>query len=470
MYWFESVERFKTPKFLSEMAYRFLDIKEGDSVADIGCGTGEFLKYIQNKGKNLSLYGCEFAGKIFEELKKNKELNHKNVELEYRDANGLMGKREFDKIFIDIQLSLTEEFEEGLKNTLKRSLNIEDFAKSIKFYDLYYAAFASQLIKENGKAMVILSSTSCSNSNGRFLREFLIKKGYINTVISLPSKIVKYKLPITVVIITKNNNSVSMYDGTTFGTKEGRKALKNGDGIAQLHKAFQTCSKDVHKISYDEIINNNYDFTPTKYCKQQYTVKCQTELQEVLSILRRGVINGNKSNYYYNKNNNNSSPNSSFVRTTNLVNGCLIGSLDRIDKKYIPKNAIPLENGDILLSKTIKPVKCAVVENINNNKTYFQENLYLLRVDKNKIDPYYLCAFLNSKYGQQCLQMSSVYGEISTIPIKELKNMKIYLPEMQKQKEIGELFKSNKKEIEDLTKKINQSTNKLYELFYENFN
>ena len=87
----------QTPKFLADLGYKFLFIAKDEVVADIACGTGEFLKYVLNKKDDVCLYGCELSADVYQELICNEELDSKNATFEMRDAFSLIGEKEFDK-------------------------------------------------------------------------------------------------------------------------------------------------------------------------------------------------------------------------------------------------------------------------------------------------------------------------------------------------------------------------------------
>ena len=208
-------------------------------------------------------------------------------------------------------------------------------------------------------------------------------------------------------------------------------------------------SKDIINVSDKDIVRADYDFMPNKYFDPPYSYKYEVPLQDVLQILRRGVINGNKAQSRLNEFGCYTGT-SRFVRANNLDNCVFSGTLGKIDKENVPANAIELEEGDILLSKTGKPFKCAIIDERLDRKTYFQENIYLLRVDRNKIDPYYVCAFFNSQQGEECLSNALVKGGTSSLPIQKLRHVKIPLPQIERQREIGDYFKAQTARIKKL--------------------
>ena len=464
----KEIANFQTPEFLADLGYTLMYIKNGNTIADIACGTGEFLKFAANKENEVSLYGCDINTDAYQELKSSKLVSSTNITLERRDAFSLIGEKQFDNVFVHPPFGQRMKIEGALEQLIKDILQTNDFPRETLNSDLLFALLAAQLIKDEGSAIAIVSASSCSNENGKFLRKCLFEGGYIGTAISLPSKMLdNTSVPIVALGLGKNRASMFMFDGTIFGTKEGRKKLRDGSGVLCINMAFQMASKDIINVSDKDIVQADYDFMPNKYFDPPYSYKYEVPLQDVLQILRRGVINGNKAQSRLNEFGCYTGT-SRFVRANNLDNCVFSGTLGKIDKENVPANAIELEEGDILLSKTGKPFKCAIVDEEPYRKTYFQENIYLLRVDRNKIDPYFLCAFFNSQQGEECLSNALVKGGTSSLPIQKLKQVKIPLPQMHKQHEEAEFFKSQVKKIKTLMKKVEDARKSLkLELFYD---
>ena len=462
----KEIANFQTPEFLADLGYTLMYIKDGNTIADIACGTGEFLKFAANKENKVSLYGCDINTDAYQELKSSKLVSSTNTTLERRDAFSLIGEKQFDNVFVHPPFGQRMKIEGALEQLIKDILQTNDFPRETLNSDLLFALLAAQLIKDEGSAIAIVSASSCSNENGKFLRKCLFEGGYIGTVISLPSKMLdNTSVPIVALGLGKNRASMFMFDGTIFGTKEGRKKLRDGSGVRSIDISFQMALNDVIKVSDKDIARADYDFMPDKYFDPPFSYKYEVPLQDVLSVLKRGVINGNKAKFNLNSVED-PADQVYFARARNIEYLIFSGELDRIETNCVPSNAIELENGDILLSKTGKPFKCVVVDDLYF-RTYFQENLYLLRVDRKKIDPYYLCAFLNSETGIRRLSKALVNGGTSSLPVQKLKQVKIPLPQMEHQRETGDRFKWQTGRIKKLLNAAEEVKSDLeYELSY----
>ncbi len=438
-----------TPKFLADLGHTFLYVKNGETVADIACGTGEFLKYVASNEKDVSLYGCEIYSDIYEECVGRKELSFERVKLENRNAFTLVGEKQFDKVFVHPPFGQRIPIEGEVKDSMNQAFQSEFFERDTTCSDLLFAILATQVVKDNGYAIAILSASSCSNVKGRPFRRCIAESGYLNMVISLPSMMLENtSVPIVAIGLCKDSTNVRMVDATGFGTKEGRRELRSGTGVRDILLAYEVGSEDVFDVPAERIVQEDYDFLPEKFMKPSFRSNNAIELQEVLKLGRRGVINGCKSKTRPERREAHKGT-LPFVRAHNIEDGVFHGTLDRIGEEFVPEKATPLQEGDILISKTGRPFKCAVVDHLPAECTYFQENLYLLRVDERKVDPYYLCAFFNSDSGQASLCSAMVNGGTLSLPIQKLKHARIFLPQMEKQQDIGIQFQHACEDIKD---------------------
>ena len=513
---------------MAKLVDTFSCIKEGKSVADIACGTGEFLKYIANKHDKLSLYGCDINKELCEQAKDNLSSVSKNLTIECRDAFSLINNfkiepslnleyedapdcdseeaalartarlevtrtpeepsshlapslsedEKFDLVFVQPPFTQKTKITPDIQCFLEEILHEEVPCVKTISADLLFALLATQLIKETGCAFAVLSSSSCSNVFGKTLRKCLVEAGYLEMVIPFPPKMLEQtSIPITVLLLSKEENlPVRMFNTTGFNTKEGREALYTGPGITQLYLAYDTFSRDVFSVDKKDLTKTSYDLCPEKYFGPPYSYKYAVPLSEVSLVLKRGVVHGNKSRNPLASNKQNARS-VYFARARNIEDGIFYGPLDKIEEELVPNKRIALETGDILLSKTGTPFKCAVVDDLPSKETYFQEHLYLIRVDKSRLDPYFLCAFLTSIEGQKCLNSIMVGGVINTLTVKNLKEMHVPLPRLEKQQEIASFFAEQIQKIKKLKSDFEASQEKIkevldetkWELYYEHF-
>ena len=111
-----------------------------------------------------------------------------------------------------------------------------------------------------------------------------------------------------------------------------------------------------------------------------------------------------------------------------------------------------VEDGDIIITAKNSTIKSAIYRSNGNYKDILSGNLIAIRVDKNKIDPYYLKAFIDSEVGALALKSIQTGTSIITITVNGLKEMKISLLPIEEQKTIGYEYKVNLEKMIDLMK------------------
>lgn len=127
---------------------------------------------------------------------------------------------------------------------------------------------------------------------------------------------------------------------------------------------------------------------------------------------------------------------------------------DKLSKYY-------LEDGDLIITAKNSIVKTAVYKAEDNKKIILTGNLIVIRLDKNKCDPYYLQAFLNSEDGQNEIKSIQTGTTIKVINPKRLEEMMIPLKVIEDQKKIAALCKKTIQEIQDLKNTLYVKTKSL---------
>lgn len=129
------------------------------------------------------------------------------------------------------------------------------------------------------------------------------------------------------------------------------------------------------------------------------------------------------------------------IKTTGIQKKDEIRYID--EKIYDSWMKIPLEKGDILLTSEAPAGEVFYWD--SNDKIIVGQRLYGLKVKK-EINSKYLKYYLQSSIGQKAILSQQSGSTVSGISAKTFSNIKIHLPEKNKQDDIGEfLYKLDKK-------------------------
>ncbi|MEQ9277942.1 MAG: restriction endonuclease subunit S [Balneola sp.] len=149
-----------------------------------------------------------------------------------------------------------------------------------------------------------------------------------------------------------------------------------------------------------------------------------------------------------------------------VVNITTDGNLD-FDKTYYAEgkaeNAVSL----LPLSSIVLPAKgqkfsSAIISIEQSNTFEASSSLFVIRIKSRSVVPEYLHWYLNRSKIKWRLESVAVGSNISSLSIKELRSLRIEVPELEVQKKIVELKKMQEKELL-LIQKLGQKRKKLIE-------
>ena len=153
--------------------------------------------------------------------------------------------------------------------------------------------------------------------------------------------------------------------------------------------------------------------------------------------------------------------NNEYLKLTNLENGAITGEMQYLTtiqdnfKKYC------VQNNNLIISKIGYPKKVVVAQIEENENILVSGNMFILELDLDKVDPFYLASYFTGAEGQQKLLESSVGNFVSSIVTTKLKAMEIDLPDMDKQKEIGKKYFDTVTKIAELKSELAANIEKL---------
>ena len=136
--------------------------------------------------------------------------------------------------------------------------------------------------------------------------------------------------------------------------------------------------------------------------------------------------------------------NCAILQTKNIDQwGDIVGEFPNTLFKKIPKNAL-IEENDVIVSNRGN-FKSALFKSFNG-RIIANSSVYILRIiDKKLILPDYLSIYLNSRIGQSKLNSIKNQTLIKSISKKDLMNLRIQIPSLEKQMKIVNIYKSYKK-------------------------
>lgn len=454
-----------TPDSIINLAKKLLDTNNGEKVADICCGTGSYLFAESFDKQNVELLGYEISEKnrAFAEMKA--DILNKNIVFECSNVFDLpnFSHNRFDKIFSNYPFGLhPKNLASGVKYFENLTKEYPGLSKATSS-DWIFSSLICDLLKDNGKAVGIMTNGSTWNSIDKPMREHFVEKGMIECVISLPTKMFNFtNIATTLVVFSHGNKKIRMVDASDICQQGRRQNEFNDDDINKILFLLSHDDKCSREFSFDELRNNDYALSLSRYHKVEIDFENATVFEDVIKTITRGaqctanqldeIATDEKTNMQY-------------LMLANIKNGVIdeeLPHLSAIDPKL---EKYCLKEGDLILSKNGYPYKVAVASVKENQKILANGNLYIIELDESKANPYYIKAFLESDSGTAVLKSITVGATIPNIGVDKLKKINIPLPSIEEQNKIAQKYLDIFAEIESLKAQLDEATARLQSVF-----
>lgn len=308
-------------------------------------------------------------------------------------------------------------FSEGRKRILNNSL------ESIK--DLKFDTFISRICKENISRVEKILSNNKFNRSILFISYKEFKSERNKEIFKKLGK--KYKL---YEIINCNNREIFLKLG------------KKSDEIS--YKFYDKDFKLFVEKNLPENFIDDFKFLQLNLLKTEKKYK----FEEFITFIRRGysmteLLN---SGAKYSK------EGISYITNSNISKGFLGKSQAKLS--FLKGNFTFAQKNDLVISKS-PPYKVALIE--DDEKYLANDNLFIIKIDKNKIDPAYIWSYLQSKKAQKIIIKNQ--KDTKNLSIKMLKNMEITIYDSENMEKIRceflkniNILKNSYKKIEDISK------------------
>lgn len=456
-----------TPESLGKLAEELLEIKANDKFADFCCGVGSVVADIVKNHPTVEAYGFDklvssiAIAKIYNDLSEGKiTFEAKDIfELGLDEANG----RRFDKIFANYPFGMRIK-ELGLGNQYLEQLEkrIPSVSKATSS-DWLFNSLMVDMLSEDGKAVGIMTNGSTWNQSDSAIRSYFIENGLIECVIALPVRLFAgTSIATSMIVFSRNNKGVRLVDASELFVKGRRVNELSAENISLIINATKNDSDISMYVSAEQLRYNDYVLSMNRYIV--HDVADGMAFGDVIKRITRGAQLNAKA---LDEITTTVPTDMQYLMLANIKNGLIdkelpyLKSIDKKNDKYC------LSNRCLILSKNGYPYKIAVAEVKEGQRILGNGNLYIIELDEEKADPYYLAAFFGSEQGTAALRSITVGATIPNIGVEQLTKLVIPIPPLEKQKEIAEKYKIVKDEITMLQLKLEKAKNRMAHIIEE---
>ena len=467
---------------ISELCAKLLSLKPGDSVCDFGCAAGDFLRKAyyatMTESDDTSVTGVEISvdmAAIAEILASvvGVKMNVLNMSMFDECLNDMR----FDKVMCEPPLSI---------RGLVRDPNVEQMlARAFPDFpeisgtlsgDWIFAARAVAAMKKNGKALTLLAPSVMIDDRNAAIRRFFISRNLVEAVIELPPNLLLHtSIQTYLVLFSEGNETVKMVRAEDLCYSNRRKNVLGKAHIdiiaACLGISASADAKIVRKymtiVDKSTLLQGNSELAVKRYFADPVAVKDGVRLGELVEIARCGaVLTSDTLDSYTCK----EETAYQYLTTKDIVEGFVSPELTNL--REIPERALPFcaKQHDILVSRINTndgAFRVAVIE-IPEGKTIVPNaNVLIVRVDKEKCDPYYIKACLDNEYAQRYLDCHATGGTLRTLSYRDLESLPIPNLPLEKQREIGRKCRERIAQVLSLKKDLADAKSHLASVFDE---
>lgn len=461
---------FSTPAGVAKLALAILDLKPNEKVLDCGSGTGTFLLNALQAIPSIEAVGIElnpgvYAASVI-------RARHAHVNIDYRNGDAFViagdnGKEKaFDKAFSNYPWGLRTMDLAGTSEYIDDMIKGLDRGKRPVHADWAFNKLLVDSIKDEGKAVAIMSAGSAFVGQDMPMRKRFVENGWISAVVALPTgAFAPYSLISTcLVVLSHGEKSVRFVDATDLGAVARRTTDLDEESISEVIARLNEDSDKSRLVSVDEIAARDYDLCAERYLFKEIEVPYGVPFGSVVKRITRGAAVGAKK-----LDDLSSSEETSvgYLNVRSINDGRIdddLPSLREVEPKF---EKYLVQDGSLVLSKAINTIKFAVAEVPEGRKVLASSNLYVVELDREKINPYFLAAFLASPTGKELLSRAAVGTTLLSLPVANLNEVKVPLPPLDEQQSVANAYRAKLDEIKVLKLQLERSRQELADIFDE---
>ena len=455
-----------TPDSIIQLALRILEISPKDKVADLCCGYGTFLVRSAIEEPEAEYYGYEIntGSKLIAEIRTH--MVDDSIKIILKNVFDLLEvdpRQKFDKVFSNypfrIQLRNLGSGAEFIKKISDEFPGISKATTS----DWVFNALMCEVMADAGRAVGIMTNGSTWNSIDTPMRKYFVEKGLVESVIALPARLFSsMSIPTSLIVFSKGNKSVKLVDASKI-CHEGRRYNDfTEDDLKKIMSALETDCEYSKTVEIEDLRSNEYTLSLSRYLKEGISFKNAVPFETVIKRITRGapctarqldeMVSDEITNMQY-------------LMLANIRDGIIddnLPYLSYIEPKY---EKYCLKDNNLILSKNGYPYKVAIAKIQGGQKILANGNLYIIELDLEKVNPYYLKAFFESEQGIAVLKSITVGATIPNIGVDKLKKVEIPIPSLEEQKRIADRYQTILDEIAIHKLRLEKAISKLHHIF-----
>lgn len=448
-----------TPSSVRKLALAILDIHDGDSVADLGCGTGNFLVEASSAANDVTLYGVDINPEAACIAQMRLALTESSETVSCANAleANAVPNGSFDKVFTNYPFGLTARNAPGADGIFKEMLGDRELNTSRLNVDWAFNKLAFDALAENGEALVVMTSGAAYNYKEREFRRYFVDKGMLKAIVALPEKLFSGTgIAVMLAVLGRNDGPIRMVDATDLyeKTRKASNRRQSSMGQAEIDEVLSRLGRDgalSKLVGVDDIQAQDYVLDPKRYLMPKGNWVNPKNLGDLaLSIDRGPSINAKQLDELVSE----EPTNFRYLRLADIEDGCMGTELMYLKELEGTLEQSCLEDGDLLISRIGEPFKVTVAEVPEGQKVLPCSNIFAIRLKTELVDPWFVAAFLTSEAGQRIVQNLASGTALRSISLRGLKSLTVPLPDMEIQKEVSLRMRESVRKARELKQEL----------------
>jgi len=452
--------QFDLPKWLSTFMVKLSDLEGGDCVLNLNVGLGRILAAISIEAQGfdeITLSGQE----------KNQYFGLWSVLPSYIFANSMPHmlwenihflREKYSKVLCAPPFGGRISSQE--KDSISYSLIFSDIR--VRNSETDYLISAIESAKKGGVIVFLVPQGFLfRGSYEKRIRQVILEHTTLKAIIGMPSKTLAPYTTIKTSILVIEKTPPEKTNHVLIGNideipKINEFAIQLDSQMQLILDAYQENKLNQDNkplftyVTSEEIKNNDFDFTPTRYSQGIISIPEEFDLITLKNLTIR-VTRGKPIRI--------SEPGKSKVLTSAAIRTLSINSeeIKLVDLSQIPQDAVHLEEGDIVINAVGTYLGNAAIVSTEVAGLPINQHVIVIKPDRNQIDPEYLALVFNSDFIQTKFQHG---GVIPSLNLTQVRSALIPVPPISIQKELVDKYKQIQTELKKAIEKTENLRNR----------
>lgn len=444
-----------TPESVRKLALEILAPKAGDRIADLACGCGGFLVDVVEANPDADVYGIDLdLGMACLTIAK-LDLLGANGAAEAGDALATPHPRSFDGVFMNYPFGMRTASMRGDGDYYEAIRSGKTPLGHPNSADWVFNKLACDSLADGGTAVCIMTNGASFNGGDRQARKYFVDNGLVKAVVALPRNLFhSTSIPSTLIVLGKDAGPVRMVDATDLSQPGRRWDSLGDDDIAEIMRLLGNDDENSRTVGRGQIADAEYSLYPSRYVGRTIELENATKLGDLaLSIERGATMRANELDELATD----GESDISYLRLSDIEDGRIGSDLPRLRRLDEKTERQWLRTGDLIISKNGAPFKIAVADVPDGQTVLANGNLYIIRLDTSRVDPHFVAAFFASEDGKAALERMVVGTAIPNLPLRNLKEIEVPVPPMERQRDVSERYQACLDEIEVLKIRVEKA-------------